>query len=194
MEEILLISENFVKNQTNLSDNLSGKLLLPAIREAQEVGLREILGDRLLDKIKAIIKEGKIDEPDNTKYKSLVIESQFFLAYQVASNICMLTAAKIDNAGVLQVSDERMESLSIDDVIKIQDLYQNKADYYKLRIQNYIRMNYSQYQNDMTCGCNSINSNLTSAYSGGLWLGGTRGKMVRRGCGCGCGYDRYEND
>ena len=45
MAEILLTSETFVKSVTNVSDNLAGKYILPSIREAQEQGLKSILGD-----------------------------------------------------------------------------------------------------------------------------------------------------
>ena len=52
MAEILLTSEAFVKSVTNVSDNLAGKYILPSIREAQEQGLKGILGDPLLAKVK----------------------------------------------------------------------------------------------------------------------------------------------
>ena len=42
MNRVLLISEDFVKELTNMSDNMQGKLINPAIAEAQEAGLREI--------------------------------------------------------------------------------------------------------------------------------------------------------
>ena len=43
MEKILLVSANFIKNVSNISDNISGKLIEPAIYEAQNEGLRTIL-------------------------------------------------------------------------------------------------------------------------------------------------------
>ena len=68
MAEILLSSESFVKSVTSASDNLSGKYILPSLREAQEIGLRGILGDVLLDKLKAIIKAGALDYESNAAY------------------------------------------------------------------------------------------------------------------------------
>ena len=70
MKDVLLISESFIKNITNLSDNLSGKLLFPAIRESQEIGLREILGDDLLDKLKSLVEQNTINDKSNQKYKN----------------------------------------------------------------------------------------------------------------------------
>ena len=60
MAEILLSSEAFVKSVTSASDNLSGKYILPSLREAQEIGLRGILGDDLLAKLKDLIKNGTL--------------------------------------------------------------------------------------------------------------------------------------
>ena len=61
MAEILLSSEAFVKSVTSASDNLSGKYILPSLREAQEIGLRGILGDDLLAKLKDLIKNGTLE-------------------------------------------------------------------------------------------------------------------------------------
>ena len=67
MAEILLSSESFVKSVTSVSDNLSGKYILPSLREAQEIGLRNILGDCLLSKLKSLVKDNAIEQPVNTK-------------------------------------------------------------------------------------------------------------------------------
>lgn len=54
MAEILLSSEAFVKSVTSVSDNLSGKYILPSLREAQEIGLKSILGDSLFAKLRLL--------------------------------------------------------------------------------------------------------------------------------------------
>lgn len=178
MKDVLLISEAFIKNTTNLSDNLSGKLLLPAIRESQEIGLREILGDNLLDKLKSLVEENKINEKANAKYKDLLLQCQYYLAYQTTANVCILTAVKIDNAGLQQVSDEKMEPISIDDSFAIKDYYIKRADFYCLRLQNYLIENKSLYPELTKCNCHKIASNLHSSATCGLWLGGPRGKQI----------------
>ena len=61
-KEILLSSEAFVKEVTSASDNLSGKYILPSLREAQEIGLKGILGDCLLAKLKSLVRAGQIDD------------------------------------------------------------------------------------------------------------------------------------
>lgn len=172
MTDILLITEQSIKNLTNISDNMSGKLLLPAIREAQEIGLREILGDSLLDYIKDCVESGEYsDEVD-----ALYIQCQYYLAYQACANICMITSVKIDNAGLQRVSDEKMEPISVSEINQIHDYYQSRADYYCMRLQHFLINHRSDYPQMNECQCDSIKANLYSSASCGIVLGGPRGK------------------
>ena len=72
--EYLLTSEDFIKSVTNISDNLSGKYLQGAIREAQEESLRSILGSRLLNKCKGLMAAHELIGD----YKELVDRCQYF--------------------------------------------------------------------------------------------------------------------
>ena len=65
MAEILLSSEKFVKSVTSVSDNIAGKYILPSLREAQEQGLKGILGDALLAKLKSLVADKEIDQESN---------------------------------------------------------------------------------------------------------------------------------
>ena len=181
MTDILLITEQSIKNLTNISDNMSGKLLLPAIRESQEINLREILGDALLNELK---RQVEIDDVRET-YGRLLLQCQYYLAYQSCANICMITSVKIDNAGLQRVSDEKMEPLPVSEVNQIHDYYQQKADFYCERLQHFLLQNKDDYPQLNTRQCNAINSNLYSSASCGIFLGGPRSKNVDKGYGDG---------
>lgn len=176
MNKILLCSENFIKSATNISDNISGKLLTPAIYEAQEFDLRTLLGDILTEKLISLVASGDIELPENEKYKILLDKCQYFLAYNVVKNVCLLTSVKIDNAGLQQVSDEKMEPISIDDSYRIQHFYQMKADNFCYRIQNYLLANKLLYPELTENSLHKIRYNLRSSATTGLWLGGVRNK------------------
>ena len=62
MEKVLLVSANFIKNVTNIDDNMPGKLIEPAIYEAQNEGLRTVLGDSLVDRLEDLVRTDKIDQ------------------------------------------------------------------------------------------------------------------------------------
>ena len=178
MTDILLITEQSIKNITNISDNMAGKLLLTAIRESQEINLREILGDALLDELKRQVAENDVRET----YNQLILQCQYFLAYQSCANICMITSVKIDNAGLQRVSDEKMEPLPVSEVNQIHDYYQQKADFYCERLQNFLLQHKEDYPQLTTRQCNSINANLYSSASCGIFLGGPRSKGTQRDC------------
>ena len=111
-----------------MSDNMQGKLINPAIAEAQEAGLREILGDCLMDRLLELVETGEIEFDENTAYKKLLDKAQYYLAYQVITNIMILTAVKIDNSGLMQVNDEHTQNISMEDSFQLRDFYQTEVE------------------------------------------------------------------
>ena len=180
MEKVLLVSANFIKNVTNIDDNMPGKLIEPAIYEAQNEGLRTVLGDSLVDRLEELVRTDKIDQEGYEMYRALLTKCQYYLAYTALSNICMLTAVKIDNAGLEQVSDEHMEPLDMTDSFRLQSFYQMKADYLCHQLQNDVLNNKAAYPDLKECDCRMMKANLFSAATTGLWLGGVRGKRTRK--------------
>lgn len=180
MAEILLSSEAFVKSVTSVSDNLSGKYILPSLREAQEVGLRGILGDSLLSKLKSLVKDGSIDSDANGKYKELIDRCQYYLAYVTIVEVTNKTTFKVGNFGVAKSSDENMQIATQDEVAKMQYYYQSKADACCLDLQNWLMNNRTSFPELNDCDCRRISSNLYSAATCGIFLGGARGKSKGR--------------
>lgn len=178
MTEIYLIDPELVKQLTNISDNIEGKVLGPAIIEAGNA-LRDIVGDALCDKLEELVANEEIDLDKNVNYKLLLDKSQYFLAYTAAANVAVLTAVKVDNFGVSRSTDEHIESLSLSDVFTISKHYQNIADDYCHKLQSWILKNKKKFPELTENQCNDIKANLYSAASCGIWLGGVRGKKTR---------------
>ena len=131
MAEILLTSEAFVKSVTNVSDNLAGKYILPSIREAQEQGLKGILGDCLLSKVKHLFNTDSLEGI----YKELVDHCQYYLAYAAIVEVTNKVSFKIGNFGVAKSTDENLQVASYDEIVKMQYYYQTKVDAYCLELQ-----------------------------------------------------------
>ncbi len=185
--DILLTSEEFIKSYSNISNNVNGKYIRVAIREAQEIELRGILGSCLLERLKELIQTEEIDLPENGIYKEIIDQCQYFLAYTAVKNLCLTTSFKIDNIGVSQTYDENITSMSMDDTYNIMEQYARKADYFCGLLQEFLiqRKELIPELNDSQCSC--IQSNLTNAATGGIWMGGRRGKFTGNPCGCGRG-------
>ena len=178
MAEILLSSETFIKSVTNISDNVSGKYILTSLREAQEVGLQTIIGESLLEKLKALVKSG-IDAHENVMYKNLLNKCQYYLAYMTIVELVNKVSYKIGNAGVVKATDENLQVASFEEIVAQKEFYQGKADFYCLQVQNYILENRSAYPEVDNNTCRKIQATLHSAATSGFFLGGARGKRRR---------------
>ena len=176
MAEIILTSEKFVKSVTSVSDNIAGKYILPSLREAQEQGLKGILGDALLAKLKGLVANKEIDMESNAAYKILLDRCQYYLAYAAIVEVTNKVSYKIGNFGVAKSSDENLQVASQDEIGKMQYYYQSKADAHCLDLQNFLLQNRSDYPELTENCCHTIESNLHSAASCGIFLGGSRGK------------------
>lgn len=176
MAQILLTSERFVKSVTNVSDNLAGKFLQPAIREAQDVQLREVLGAALLRHLKDIVAAEAADAPGNEAYRDLLAELQYYLAYTAIVEVANKVAYKIANAGVVKTPDERVETATDEEIGRQVYYYQAKADSYCILLQRWLVAHAASFPELNEDECCRLRANLTSAATCGVWLGGARGK------------------
>lgn len=179
MAEILLSSETFIKSVTNISDNVAGKYILSSLREAQEVGLKRIVGEKLLERLKSLVETKEIDNPENSKYKSLLDKCQYYLAYMTIVEVIFKLSYKIGNAGMVKTSDENLQVASLDEIISQKEYYQGKADAFCHDLQNYILADRTAFPEVDEYTCRSIRSNLHTSATCGFFLGGARGKRRR---------------
>lgn len=176
MDNILLISPDFIRSTTNISNNLQDKYLHSAIREATDIDYEEIIGTKMLNKLKSLVASGEIGDETNQKYKDLIENSRYFLAYSAISRVVVISSVKMDNFGLSQADDEHINSLEMKEVFQLEKYYTNKADSYKKRLQGFILKNINDYSEITDCVCYETPSNLNSAASCSIFLGGARGK------------------
>lgn len=173
--ETYLVDVDYIREQTNLSSNISDKFLNSAIRETVDIDARELLGTKLLGKIKFMIQDDSIYDVDNEAYYHLVVKMQQFLSYKVIENILPICAAKIGNLGVITTKDEQTESLSMKEIFTLQEYYNSKASYYKLLIQQYIIKNIDCFTELDDCDINVIQADLDNFSDCPIALGGKHG-------------------
>lgn len=176
MRNVLLTSPDFIRLNSNISDNLNSKVLASAIRETQDNELQEVIGEILLDKLCWLIQENRIDEEQYKPYKSVLDKAQMFILYKVVAEVCMLTNFKIDNSGVTQTRDENIDYVDIDDTFTLKEYYEKKADHYCYLLQNYIMQHLAELPEVTEYQAWKIHSTLYSAASSGVFLGGARGR------------------
>lgn len=174
-QEVLLISAATVRETTNISDNVSDKYLLPAIHEAQEMGLCRIIGYVLLEKLKLLVATDALSGP----HAELMTYIRYYLTYATIANLPMKIGYKITNMGVVRTSDDNVDSATFSEIIKVRDYYQAQADSYANKMQGYLCDQYSNFPELSESKFNQMRANLRSAASSGLFLGGARGKYIK---------------
>lgn len=175
MEYVLFVDGDRVRELTPISDNISNKLLNPACFEAQDTRFREVVGDAMIDKLSDLVRSGDIYIEGNEVYKGLLDTATRAIAYEALVQITITTAAKIDNAGVSSVGDEKMTPMPFSDVLKVRDFYQKKADFAFAKVQTYCWDNRKDLPELCECKIAHIHSNLLTSASSGIYLGGRRG-------------------
>ena len=177
-KDVLLINENVIKSITNISENVNGGYILPAIKLAQDIDLEETIGTQLKEALQQKVFNNTIGT--ETVYKTLLDDYiQQFLTYTTIVHLIPNVAWKIGNAGVMITDDEKMTNVSSTEVDKVKWHYKHLADVYKNRLQRFLIQNYSSYPELQSYrSVQDIKANLISAASCNIQLGGKRGKVL----------------
>lgn len=177
----LLTSEAYIRSQTPLDDNITGKLLLPAIKLAQDVELTEALGDRLVDALKVKVYDEEIDDTANTMYSILLNDYiQPFLAYQALGNLVFLGGTKTANIGTVETGDQNIINTVRADRELVKEGYLHYARHYLKRMQAWVKAHLDAFPELEDChNCDGQTaSHLNSAANSPIWLGGFRGRKI----------------
>jgi hypothetical protein len=62
MKKVLLLSEQRLKEDSLVNNNVDSMYIFPAIQTAQEIGLQPILGTKLYNKLLAVVENGGEDK------------------------------------------------------------------------------------------------------------------------------------
>ena len=177
MTKILLISEDYIKTNSGLNDNVWGSYLTPAIREAQDIKLQQILGTPLYKSLMEKVENGTIRNDDFKPYKTLLDDYvQICLMYQTISDLVPIIGVKLTNLGVVVSNDEHLTNLSQSERELVQTYYEQRAEFYGKRLQEFLKDNAKDYKE--MGECEDIKPTLNSAASTQLYLGGRRGRKL----------------
>lgn len=134
----LLLTKEEIKENGFINANVDDEYIIPSIEEAQDVFLREILGDSLLDKLVELTEAEHLDG----KYEILVNDYiKYFLKYKTAGILGMNVNFKIRNAGVIQQYSAEISSTNLEETKYIQNYFAEKADFYANRITKWLELN-----------------------------------------------------
>ena len=195
MKNTMIITPDEVRTLSNISDNVNSKVLAAAIRTVQDDELMLIVGEPLLDKLKDVKEnggpeisrdvkssDGTLLTPDQKApagrsiYTEIIEKAKMFIINKVIAELIVMINYKIDNAGLIQTSDDNIECLGIDDTLTLKGYYDNRADHYAHLLQNFLIENLSRIPELTQPQVYKIHATLHSAGNPSVFLGGARGR------------------
>ena len=191
----MIVTPDEVRTLSNISDNVNSKVLAAAIRTVQDDELMLIVGEPLLDKLKDVKENGGPEITPDQKapagrsitpdqkapagrsiYTEVIEKAKMFIINKVIAELIVMINYKIDNAGLIQTTDDNIECLGIDDTLTLKGYYDSRADHYAHLLQNFLIENLSRIPELTQPQVYKIHATLHSAGSPSVFLGGARGR------------------
>lgn len=171
MANALFISQTFLKQNTQVSDNVDVKYIREAILWAQDSQIQPILGTTLYNKLKDDIVAGTLAGVYETLVNNYI---QVCLKHYVTAECLQMAHYKITNKG-LQIQDsEQSAPASTSNLDKLVEMETNKGDWYRQRLIDYLceySSSYPEYENPDD-GVDVIRPTRNN-YRTSIYLGGT---------------------
>lgn len=162
---VRLINTTELKTNGFINSNLEDEYLYSAIDEAQDIFLREILGDSLYETIQDKVNHETISGDYQTLYESYI---KIYLKYKVLALLCVPLTFKLRNAGVVSQFSNEINTTSLDDTKYIQNYYEGKADFYANRMTKWLEKgDIEEYK----CSCDNVTDPVSKHPVCSIYLG-----------------------
>lgn len=143
---VFLISESTLKSETIINDNTGSEYIAPAIETSQDIYLQQLIGTELLDKLYDLITDGSITNAKNANYKTLLDDYVTnYLKYKVLAEVTIPLAYKYRNAGIVQTTNDNVQTTSLRDAQLVQNHYEMRATFYADRMTGYLCANSDKF-------------------------------------------------
>lgn len=170
--KIYLVSPDDCKANSQINYNVDDGVLGAAIREAQSVYLKDIIGKALLERLQELIVDG-LDAEENVAYLDLL--DNYIFHYLVAkTQVCIIPeiSLKIRNIGLSQDSDTNIMAANINSLDNMADYYETQACHYANRMICFLLENKKAFPELEVCGCSDCDKpHLNKQVNTRLWLG-----------------------
>lgn len=153
MNNILLISEKTIKENSLVSNNVDGKYIQNAIRTAQDISLQPIIGSKLFKRLCEGVAQDNLSELETDLISTYI---QPILLNAVMSDLVLQLTYKFRNMGTVQTTDTNIILPSLKDLEYIRNDYSMKATFYMNRLSDYLKANCTKFAQYPGCGCEEL--------------------------------------
>lgn len=167
----LLISEEYIRQNSNVSDNLDSCLIVPSIVDAQLQGLMPIVGEALFDKLCEKVENKALEG----KYKDLVDNYiAIYLLNAVLAEMVITDYSRQHNAGSVQYTDTNYTQTGLNELKFLHQHHLNKASFYANRLTDYLHSHSSEFPEYHKCECGKMHhDDKANLYHTGICLSPT---------------------
>ena len=137
---ILLMSDEMIKERTSIHGNIDAKLIYPDIKVAQDMYILPVLGTALYNKLQTAVNAN--DWTNLTNYKNLLdIYVLDTLMYYVLAELPMTMGYQFWNKGIVRKLGDNTDLPSMSELVDISNRYKDRGQWYANRMRLYIIAN-----------------------------------------------------
>jgi hypothetical protein len=170
MATVLFISEATLKAETIIAQNVDPKILVPTIKEAQNIYILPLLGTTLYNDLVTNVSGNTLSEAYTTLLNDYI--APCLVKYSMYECILPLSY-KFQNKNVGIKSSEFSQQANIDDLRYLLDFSKSRAEWYAERVSRFLLANNSTYPKYLTqenANAATIYPNANN-YTNGMYLG-----------------------
>ena len=156
MNNILLISEKTIKENSLVSNNVDGKYIQNAIRTAQDISLQPIIGQKLFERLCEGVSKDNLTELETELISTYI---QPVLLNAVMSDLVLQLTYKFRNLGAVQTTDTNIMIPSLTDLEYIRNDYSMKCTFYQNRLSDFLEANCAKFKQYTDCQCGKLPAN-----------------------------------
>ena len=152
MENVLLVSEQRMKQWTSLDDNIRIDVLTPSIIQAQDIYIQDTLGTKFYKRLKAGVIANDLTTNESTFLKDYVGPCLIqYSLYLLLPNL----KYKMVEAGIVNGTSEETQATTLDEMKYLRESALDTAQFYNQRMLEYLQDNpgmFATYTNPGTDG------------------------------------------
>lgn len=138
---VYFVSTTYLKDNTPINENVDDKLLKNAIKESQEIYIRDIIGSGIYNELQTQAFAGTLTALNTTLLDSYIAPC---LKYYTLCEAMLPMTFKLMNKSVASRESDNARAISVDELTLLENRYRDKAEYYANRLRDYLR----EYTND----------------------------------------------
>jgi hypothetical protein len=165
MENVLLVSEQRMKQWTSLDDNIRIDVLTPSIIQAQDIYIQDTLGTLFYKRLKEGVIANDLTTNESTFLKDYVGPCLIqYALYLLLPNL----KYKMVEAGIVNGTSEETQATTLDEMKYLRESALDTAQFYNQRMLEYLQDNPGMFVTYNNPGTDGMQPNKDTPYFSGL--------------------------